>query len=383
MKTCFQKSRLKSNADFLCFVFLGFFFVAFLNVPLLWAKKTNQAVYETPFDIGAGGASLTMAAKEGRIFANPALLPFGGDFHQWTGFSGTVLTSRESASLAQSLAKSGRAGEGQDQEGLRSTIDRLTKDPLHLGVFTSLSFLTRNMALSLFDRIEPDLRFSRIGETGLPEAKLGIESYHGLAMGGASRTPLDWLSFGVTAKHLFAAEPEIVAVTVDESSIANLSDSTYLKNQTAHYQGTGLDLGALLFFQNRHLDFKIAGKVDDMGHTYFSKTGRPSHWRQVVSAGIGLTFHSTRDAVHLALDYRDIFSAYEDPLFKKIYTGMRVTWHNFIGIASGIYHGHPTYGIELDAFVMRFSATFYTREFASAPGVDARNIVMVSVSLGY
>lgn len=364
-------------------IFVALIVESILGKKLSWAKKTNQAVYETPFDLGAGGASLTMAAKEGRIFANPALLPYGGSFHQWAGLTATVLTSRDSASMAQNLVKDQGAGGAQMGEGLSSVVDRVTQAPVHLGVMTSLSWLTRHFALCLFDRVEPDLKVDRFGESGLPEVRLGVESYHGLALGTAVRTPLRWLSLGVTFKQLYVAEPEIITAVLDESALSNFEDPSYIKETTQHHRGTGADLGFLIFFQDRYLDIKMAGKIDDLGHTRFADSAKPSQWRQVVSAGLGLTLHSQQDAFHIGLDYRDIFSAYEEPLFKKVYAGVRLTWHNFIGLSTGIYHGYPTYGIELDALVMRFSATLYRREFSDTPGFDSRNILMGSISLGY
>ena len=67
------------------------------------ARKTNQPIYEDPFDIGAGGASLTRASKDGMIFSNPALLPQGGKFFRWVGTTFTLLSNKESIDTAREI----------------------------------------------------------------------------------------------------------------------------------------------------------------------------------------------------------------------------------------------------------------------------------------
>lgn len=363
----------------------GFFIVSvFFQPDSSFAKKTNEPIYETPFDLAAGGASLTMAAKEGRIFANPALLPYGGRFHQWGGFSATALTSRDSVEIARSLSKSGQGQPGgSSDDRLNEYIEQATKAPIHVGLKTSLSWLTRHFAFSVFNRVEPDLKISRFGDSGLPEARFQAESYHGAALGLPLTTGWRWLSFGITLKSLMASEPDITASTIDQTSLQNLKDPDYIRANTAHNSGTGGDLGMLCFFQGHNLDFKVASKVDDIGSTQLSGDGSPSEFKQVVSAGLGMTLHTTADALHVAVDYRDILNSYEDPMYKKLYAGVRATLRTYLGLAAGVYHGHPSYGAEIDVVVARFSATYYTREMADSPGVDARNIMMFSTSLGY
>lgn len=360
------------------------FFLAFGGSTPLWAKKTNEPIYETPFDLAAGGASLTMAAKEGRLFANPALLPYGGRFHQWAGFTATGLTSRDSVAIARSLSKStqGEPGGASDDQ-VDQYVEQATKAPIHVGLRASLSWLTKHFAFSVFNRVEPDLSVNRFGDSGLPEARFRAESYHGVALGLPLRTQWRWLSFGLAVKSVMVSEPDFVVSTLDETTIQNLKDPDFIRSNTAHNRGTAVDLGMLWFFQGHHFDLKIATKVDDVGTTQLAGDGSPKEFKQVISAGLGMTLHSTADALHFAVDYRDIQNAYEDPMYKKIYAGVRATLRTYLGFAAGVYHGHPSYGAELDTVIARLSASYYTREMEANPGVDARNIMMFSASIGY
>ena len=97
----FKNNLVKSNQDSILVLIL---MSLFLSTPA-FARKTNQAVYQDPFDLGAGGASLTRASKDGRVHANPALLPYGGKFHYWGGLSNSVLTNKESVDIARDLFK--------------------------------------------------------------------------------------------------------------------------------------------------------------------------------------------------------------------------------------------------------------------------------------
>src|SRR5262245_37670234 len=83
---------------------LGGLMWVLLGEPTAVARKTNEPIYEDPFDIGSGGASLTRASKEGMIFSNPALLPLGSKTFRWLGFTLSLLANKESIDTARQLA---------------------------------------------------------------------------------------------------------------------------------------------------------------------------------------------------------------------------------------------------------------------------------------
>jgi len=352
-----------------------------------WARKTNQPVYEDPFDIGAGGASLTRASKEGRVFANPALLPQGGSFHRWAGFTLSLLSNKESVETARSLATGAKKQEGGDEEAgpdTREISDAVFKQPLRVGWGASLAWVTRFFGLSVFSRFEPDLRARELGSTGVPEIEFHAESYHGVALGTAIETPFRWLTFGVTGKYLYAAEPNLTIEVTDEDAIADVTDPRNTQDLASHNKGVGFDAGMLMFFQGKWIDYSLAAKVDDVGNTKFiGDNPAPTEFKQVVSAGTAVTFHTGADALHLALDYRDIMNAYGEEMFKKYYAGVKLTLRTYIGLAAGYYHGSPSIGAEVDFILFRLAATAFTRELGDHPGVEPRNMYMLSLSLGY
>ncbi len=360
-----------------------------------FARKTNQAVYEDPFDIAAGGASLTKASKEGIVFSNPALLPQGGKFHRWAGSTFTLLANKESIDTAREIFNNARSkNDNSDQteeekqaaqdEQNAAFVDKVFTDPVRVGWGAAISWLTNNFGLGVISRFEPDIRAKQFGTTGLPEVRFRAESYHGVALGTAVRTPIRWLLLGVTAKYLYVAEPDVSAEVTDSEAIAQFRDPAFIQNLTSHNKGTGFDVGSLLFFQGKNVDLSIAGKADDVGNTKLEgPSDTPTELKQVVSAGVGLTLHTSADAIHFAADYRDIMNSYEEDLFKKVYLGTKITLRTYVGLAAGYYNGNPSYGAEIDLILLRIAGTYYTRELGDHPGVDPRHIYMVSMALGF
>lgn len=383
---------LKNTPFLQCVVVVSVFMMTGgLAAPAL-AQKTNQPVYVDPFDRAAGAATLTRASKEGRIFANPALLPYGPGFHRWIGTTLAVSVNRESVDTSLELVQKSQAGGGDTGSAANSDsdaassetstlIDKAFANPIRFGSSAAVSWVTKHVGVSAFGSGEFDLRARQYGDAGLPEIRLRAESYNGAAVGTALRTPWRWLSLGLTAKYLLATERD---ETVDISDQAAVEEFAQGASSIGVNQGLGIDSGMLLFFQGKHVDLSLAGKVDDLGSTKL--TGPENglkELKQVASVGVGLAFHTGTDAIHLALDYRDIGNAYEEAAFKRIYAGTKILLRTYVGLAAGFYHGYPSLGVELDFIFFRLTAARYTRELGERPGVDPRHMYTVSLGMGF
>jgi hypothetical protein len=356
----------------------------------IFARKTNQTVYEHSFDSAAGGASLTKASGEGALFANPALLPYGGKFFRWLGLRTTVIAGKDSVDLARSLLNApagsdqGTADGAEGQQEASSFMDRVYSAPIHIGQMNAFSFITSNGGIALFTRIEPDIYAEKTGDLGVPSVHFSSETYAGGIASTAIRSPWRWLSFGLSGKYLLASEPDIEISLTDSDMLQSLSGDGGISQSLVQYnQGIGFDAGALLFFQGQNLDYRLALKIDDLGDTSLSGDADPKEFKQVVSAGTGFTLHTERTALHFALDYRDILNAYEERLFKKVYAGVKLTLFTYLGLAAGFYQGNPSYGFELDMIVLRVAGTLHTRELGEAPGDIRRPIYSISLSTGF
>ncbi len=352
-------------------------FLIFVFYQTAYAKKTNQVVYEEPFDLAGGGASLTRATQEGMILSNPAQMPFGGKLFRWIGFKFNLSTAKESVDFAKSLAQ-GKSDSGNSSPS--DMIDKISGKPIRVGFSFAQSFITSYLGFMTFGKLEPDLSSQKFGSAGLFEIMFQAEAYAGAAAAFAMRLG-PYFSLGLTGKYLYAAEPEI---SIDISKIADASSLMSrdgLMEKVIPSPGMGMDAGFLYFLQGRTIDYRLALKVDDVGNTKFK--GAQASFKQVMSVGTALTFHTYGDAIHLALDYRDFQNAYGEKWFKKTYAGMKVMTRSYVGVAAGLYQGYPTMGAVVDLLLLRIGASIYGRELGDSPGVNGRNMYVVSMAMGF
>lgn len=344
------------------------------NSPL-FAKNSSELVYTEPFDLAAGGTTLTRASQEGIVFANPALLPLGAATIRWIGLETAFILDRQLAEQGTGSIKSAADTSSPD------FIDTLFSRSLHFGQSLSLSALNKNFAVTVFDRLEVDIEGSRYDNGGLPQINFGAEAYAG-AMATAAVQPIRWFSLGVTAKYLYMGEPDIQIPITDEARIRTLTeDPSALRDELKYGKGTGADLGALFLWQTNYVDFSLGLKVEDVGGTKF--TNDQETLPQMNNVGLGLAFHGSTSVLHLSADYRDVSNAYNEKKFKKIYLGARLMLWQTFGLAAGLYQGIPTFGVRFDAFFIKFGATAYGRELGTYPGDKQRNVVTIYTSFGF
>lgn len=371
---CFIKIRT------CCVLFAGVCFTC------LSQARTVDFPYEDAFDRGAGGAVLTRATQEGILISNPALLPYGGKLFRWLGTKLTVGPGVDSLDLVEKLAN-GSGGveieEGSEAQGA-SPLESLFGRPIHIGASAALSFFTNNGGVAVFANVEPDVKAWKRGDpvegTGTPNVVIRNNTYAGAYLSGASRSLWDWLSFGVSAKYLLSSEGVVRIDMSDPDAAENVEQKVNDAGLSELSNGIGADAGMLMFFQGDYLDFRLAGTAVDIGNT---KLSNGDELKQVIHGGLSLTLHSNKDAIHLSADLRDVQNAYKEPIYKRIYAGTKILIRSYIGLAAGIYHGSPSYGLELDFILFRLSATSFRKEYEESPGVDSRKIYLLSFTTGW
>lgn len=343
-----------------------------LNPFLLQAKNSNELLYTEPFDLAAGGTTLTRASQEGIVFGNPALLPLGGAWIRWLGLQTSFMLDRDLAEEAQS---------GKLTAGDQGVLDQLFSRSLHLGQTATLSFLNQNLAISVFDRVEIDVEGDRFGDYGMPSLVFEVEAYAGGLLSYAMR-PVRWFSLGLTAKQLYVSEPRIFIPVTDTARVQSLlSDTGALRDELSFNQGLGFDAGLLFLAQGKTIDYSLGFKIEDLGSTQFS--GEQESFPQAFHLGLGLALHGSREVLHLSLEYRDILNAYDEKTFKKVYAGARFMLRSMVGIAAGLYQGIPSIGLRVDLLLFKLGVTAYGRELGDFPGDRQRNMVQIYLSTGF
>ncbi len=341
----------------------------------VFAKKSSELIYTEPFDLAAGGTTLTRSSQEGIVFGNPALLPLGAATVRWLGLETAFMIDRD-------LAEGGTASLNSPADTAQPDfVESLFSRSVHFGQALSLSFLNKNFALTVFDRLEVDVEGSRYDNGGLPQVNIGGEAYAG-GMASVASQPLRWLTLGMTGKYFYMGEPDLQIPVTDVERIKTLTeDPNTLRNALSYGRGTGADVSALLLWQTSFVDLSLGLKVEDIGGTRLSNDQKTLP--QTNNAGLGLAFHGTTSVLHLSADYRDISNAYEEKKFKKIYLGARLMLWQMVGFAAGLYQGIPTFGVRFDALFIKFGATAYGRELGTYPGDKQRNMVTVYTSFGF
>jgi hypothetical protein len=344
-----------------------------------YGRKTNQAVYEEPFDLASGGASLTRATQEGVMFANPALMTYGERFHRWLGLQFGAIAGKDSVEFVQNTAKSS-GGDSEGEDGDTAFIDGLFEKPIHAGAMFSLSYITDTIGIGAFSRIEPDFEGKQFGPAGTPTVNISAEAYGGGVFSYSHRVA-PWFSLGLTAKYLQVAEPDLELDLGNQAEIIEFTENPAEVAKVSELgTGMGYDIGSLLFLQGNWFDYRLALKVDDVGGTKLS--GDSDDFKQTMHVGTGITFHGSTEALHLSVDYRDLQGVYEERPFKRIYMGAKLVIRNMLGLGAGLYQGLPTYGVRLDLLLFKAGFTVYGREMGNFPGEKQRNIYVAYLGMG-
>ncbi len=348
-------------------------------MPGICFARDLSPVYEETFDIAAGGASLTRASRYGAALANPALLPFSGSFHRWLGSEFSLHINRESVDMAKAMLP-GSSGSGSDSSDF---VDHVFEAPFLAGTQTSLAYLNAYGGIGFFSKFEVDLEAQKYGPTGLPTIILNGKSYTGGTVSAAKRVPFLPLSLGLTAKYLMISEPTLAIDLADPNAAAQFQDPSALSGLVNPSRGIGYDMGALLFLQGPRVDWRWALKIDDVGGSSFSGGDSVEDFKQVVSTGASVTFHTGKDAIHIAVDRRDLQNTYGTPAFKSTRAGVKFLLRGYIGFAAGYYDGYPSYGAELDLIFLKLGAASYRRERTASPGLSPRDIYVMNLATGF
>ncbi len=386
----YKRGSLALNA----FTFLRpFVVISFVTAVMIsfsndaYARKTNQTVVEDPFDKAAGGATLTRATRENVMIANPALMPYGGALHRWLGTQFTFLCNKESIDFLRSMVQSSQGeGDAAAEEEASSSgdaaemIERVFDTPIHVGMQNITGWTLNNFGVEIFARAELDIEANEFGQYGAPEVRFGADIYAGGAASAALRI-ISPFSVGVTAKYLAVAEPDIGVSLLDTAEIERLSTPEGIQEAASYGYGLGYDGGALLFLQGDYIDYRLAVKIEDFGNTTFTGTQKP--FLQQMHIGTGVTFHNSLDSLHLAVDYRDYEAAYQEPMFKRIYAGARLSLREYVGLATGLYQGYPTFGARIDLIFFKLGVTSYTKELGEYPGANPRSIYEAYFMTGF
>jgi hypothetical protein len=335
--------------------------------------RKSAPLYENPFDMSAGGASLTRATQEGVFFSNPSLPALGRGVLRWIYGRTAVHFGADAIDLARSSYQKKKAGTLKVDS---SFIASLLKTPVHFGNDLTLGFITAYGGLGIFQSVRADIEGRQYGSIGLPEVRTKAEGAAGL-VASASMPVGDILAIGASVKPTYAAETfESIALS-DFTSGGSKQMLADIKSNTAYGFGVSLSVAATAQFRSQNFDLRIASTVDDVGQTKF-KVAEVRPWKQTINLGIGIVPHTRNNALHCAYDLRDIRAAYGEHWTRRSRAGCKALFNSRVGLAAGYYQGWPSYGFVLNLTFIRLEAGSYTREFGAEAGTRGRRVYFVA-----
>lgn len=331
---------------------------------------THEPIYQNPFDTAAGGASLTRATQDGALYANPSLSALGRGFFRWFFTRMAFHLGKDTVDLGWNTYKA-----GLDNFDASAMINKALTTPYFLGMDFTMGSLTRYGGVGVYSSLRTDIAGRQFGSAGMPEIRLRALGYVGLASSAAADFG-DYFSLGMTYRYQATGEANQTVSLIDVASNSGTALSDMQKNLQYGF-GHAVDLGATFQLRSRHVDFRLAGTVNDVGTTSF--TGNVTPWKQTYSAGAGITFHSRASALHCAMDRRDLTAVYGEHWTRRTYAGCKLLVAQRAGVAYGLYQGWPSYGFVLSALFIRLEGGMYTKEMGSQAGTDPRRVYFIAL----
>lgn len=335
--------------------------------------RRSALLYENPFDLSAGGASLTRSTQEGVLFSNPSLPALGPGILRWIYSRTSIHFGADAIDLAKSSYEKKKAGNLKVDSDL---IESILKTPIHIGNDLNLGFITAFAGIGIFQCSRTDIQGRQYGSVGLPEVRTRAEAAAGLATFAALPVG-DNVAVGVSLKPLYAAESFENVSLSDFSGSGTRQLLSDLKNNTQFGLGVSAGFGATAQFRSVNFDLRLAATIDDVGQTKFNNSA-VQPWKQITNLGVGLIPHTRSSAVHCAFDLRDIEGKYGEHWTRRSRAGCKILFRSRVGIGAGYYQGWPSYGVVLNLIFLRLEAGSYTREFGSEAGTNGRRVYFLA-----
>lgn len=334
--------------------------------------RKSAPLYENPFDLSAGGASLTRSTQEGVFFSNPSLPALGAGLLRWIYGRTAIHFGADAVDLGRDIYEKKKSGTLKVDSQL---VEDLLKTPVHVGNDAAIGFFTAFGGLSAFQTLRTDIEGRQFGSQGLPEVRTRADAAVGVAA-LASMPVGDALALGASIKPTYAAETFETIALSDFSGSGAKQMLTDIKGNTRYGLGVSVGLGSTLQLRSPSFDFRFATTLDDVGQTRFSSGVSP--WKQVINAGVGIIPHTRGSAIHCAADLRDLKRAYGEHWTRRLRAGCKALFASRIGFGAGYYQGWPSFGVVMNLVLMRLEAGSYTREFGSEAGTRARRVYFLA-----
>ena len=372
-----------------------------LSSSLFGSTYEYPQLYKDTKIMGMGGANIAVGGQATSIFYNTAGI---ADIPKEYGWEIELLNINVSASQnLQDFMDDMDEANADGKTDAQKTADTLDVTEQYLGenlhmsanigvISVAKKFEKYAFSIVPFGGFYTNTKTHRgSGSTGILETQ-GL-FYSGVALG---------VSKDVENRNIFGYNLTNISLGVGVKSLqyktmyANLSVSELIDDNLEDYfedkytqdgSATVLDLGAKAeVYENL-----IAGvSIQNIGSIASEST--QNEIPMTVNLGVSYKHRFNRtyfNQYQFAFDYVDLLRAYsqDDDFIKRTRIGISGNafdgWGGTLALQAGLYEGHPTFGIDLRASILKVSYTRYTEEIGAYSGQDTDTRHMLQVSLGW
>ncbi|NBW80256.1 hypothetical protein EBR21_00745 [bacterium] len=361
--------------------------LAFLGgvlLPLCVGEKTAVAAelsreYVSAPLMGSGGAGLTDVTGLEALFYNPANLA-----RSQSVIGDIILVSPQIEASTNGL---GIYKDVKANKNMLDVVGSVIGHPVKLGVQNTSGASFRRTALGLLQRVDLKVSLKNDSVSGLPVASVSSSVRAGAAYGIARSFASNTVHLGVTGLLIQKAEANLSVSALDaQSKFGNSGGNSILNDAMKRGVGVGAHVG-LLFTPDSSSSPEFSVVARNLGLNYGvggkSASDRPTTELQTIDFGMSLQPGTKNSRARISMDIYDIMNASKENFYKRLHLGTEVTFSNVLGVLGGLNQGYSTYGVFLNARLLRLDAGIFAEEMGKYPGDNKSRSYYGRLSVGW
>lgn len=354
--------------------------IAILLLPTLaFAESTlfnYPHLYRGMRSLGMGGAYTAVGGNAEGVFYNPATLNNMG--FQLDLINPLIEADQNAMDISSDVQDAmDLPTDTERTDALLDIAEANTGKPLHGRAAIFPSVAVKNFVVGFLGQGQADARLHN--QTARIIEVQGTGDF-GPVAGFSYGLPLTGLRIGLAGKYISRTSVS-EEFSVNEIAAENFDIADYQVDNSDVSFDVGLlyELPVLTTLKPRvgisvlditDLDFKEGGKIPQRINIGASMTAKLPFLAEVI----------------LAADFEDVGKAYEqdDSTWKRVHLGGEFGLLNrHVLVRAGLNQGYPTYGAELDIWLIRLGYTFYSEEMGAYAGQDKDDRHLVQLTLGW
>lgn len=354
--------------------------IALLLLPVFaFAQSTlfnYPHLYRGMRSLGMGGAYTAVGGNTEAVFYNPATLNEMG--FQLDLLNPLIEVDQNALDLYSDIQDAMDLSTDTDRtNALLDIAEANTGKPLHVRAALFPSVAYKNFVIGFLGQGQLDARLHN-QSSNIVEMQSAVD--YGPVAGASFSLPVTGLRFGIAGKYISRTSVN-EGFSVNELAAENFDTGDYQTDNSDMSFDVGLlyELPVL-----KDLKPKVALSVLDIGDLDFKEGGKIP---QRVNVGASITAKLPLLAeVIIAADYEDITKEFDqdNSTWKRVHLGGEFgLLDRHLLLRAGLNQGYPTYGAEVNLWILKAAYTFYSEEMGAYAGQDKDDRHLVQVSLGW